>query len=417
MKHITAKALTVIAALSLAACSTGGDEREGGVIDVAGAIAAPQALTTDMLGKKITYVPLETTDSSLVGGSCSLVVTDRYIVMVPRREGNVQCFELASGRHVGALGHRGQDPDSYSSSTPFTNASGTSFYFNHNDSYPVEYAPDGRCLGHPAITKPLTGPLNTTVLADGTFFGVETLPNDAGYGVNIYTAKPGEPVDTLVAIAAADSIIDPVRRGQGCLGGEITSLSVRMLTNMSGRMLVFNSTGRNVVSTSVQELYNCGGNLHYAPIFGDTIYRISPAGVAPLYTINLGEDAFTVAKSVNCKNADEGMWGRVQIDTPDRIVYAAYSRGLVPEAENGWLCLYDKHDGTTRATQMAEGFTDAGGNMPPLMPMAATPDGRIVGTYDYDALADWFDNHPEAQKPEWFDSLVEDANPIVVIIE
>ena len=52
-------------------------------IDVAGAMEKPAELKLSELGSDVCYVPLETTDSCLVGGSPNILLLDKEIVVFP----------------------------------------------------------------------------------------------------------------------------------------------------------------------------------------------------------------------------------------------------------------------------------------------------------------------------------------------
>ena len=61
-------------------------------IDVAGAMEKPAELKLSELGSDVRYVPLETTDSCLVGGSPNILLLDKEIVVFSRQT----CFSRKS---------------------------------------------------------------------------------------------------------------------------------------------------------------------------------------------------------------------------------------------------------------------------------------------------------------------------------
>ena len=80
MKNIS---LSISISLLLTACGGGSSIHQGelATIDVETALQNPQELSLTDLGEKFTYVPLETTDESLVKleSQSGLTVTDEYI--------------------------------------------------------------------------------------------------------------------------------------------------------------------------------------------------------------------------------------------------------------------------------------------------------------------------------------------------
>ena len=77
--------LSISLCMSLLLSACGGEKNvpqgEVPVINVETAIQNPQELLLTDLGEKITYIPLETTDESLVklGSGSKMIVTDQYI--------------------------------------------------------------------------------------------------------------------------------------------------------------------------------------------------------------------------------------------------------------------------------------------------------------------------------------------------
>ena len=77
-------------------------------IDVAGAMEKP---TDFRVGSDVRYVPLETTDSCLVGGSPNILLLDKEIVVFSRQTCFI--FDKESGKFLSKVGHLGDDPEAY----------------------------------------------------------------------------------------------------------------------------------------------------------------------------------------------------------------------------------------------------------------------------------------------------------------
>ena len=77
---------------------------------MAGAIANPVELKVSDLGSKITYVPLETTDSTVLPEKVTITLTEDN-VLVPvtgiNMPGQLYAFNLADGKFVAKIGHAG----------------------------------------------------------------------------------------------------------------------------------------------------------------------------------------------------------------------------------------------------------------------------------------------------------------------
>ena len=99
----------------LMACSPESQKMEG-QIDVLPAFDNQTELKVSHLGKNIRYVPLETTDSSLIGSSCKVnLLGDKIMVTYgTRTESHCFLFDAESGKYLREIGHKGEDPRGYS---------------------------------------------------------------------------------------------------------------------------------------------------------------------------------------------------------------------------------------------------------------------------------------------------------------
>ena len=96
-------------------------------IDVAGAMEKPVELKLSELGSDVRYVPLETTDSCLVGGSPNILLLDKEIVVFSRQTCFI--FDKESGKFLSKVGHLGDDPEAYSTAAPTYNDVNGLLYF------------------------------------------------------------------------------------------------------------------------------------------------------------------------------------------------------------------------------------------------------------------------------------------------
>ena len=120
MKNLT---LLLIICL-LTACNPSNRNSYGNslkVIDVEDAFRHPEAFTLADLGKEQSYIPLETTDSSIVAISSitAMVVTDRHI-LIGARTAPIKVFDKTTGHYIGQIGQIGNGPAEYPNGTNFT---------------------------------------------------------------------------------------------------------------------------------------------------------------------------------------------------------------------------------------------------------------------------------------------------------
>ena len=108
--------ISLCMSLLLSAC--GGEKNisqgEVPVINVETAIQNQQELLLTDLGEKITYIPLETTEESLIklNSGSKMIVTDQYI-FIGEDQSPILCFDRSTGKFLRTIGSLGQGPGEY----------------------------------------------------------------------------------------------------------------------------------------------------------------------------------------------------------------------------------------------------------------------------------------------------------------
>ena len=132
--------MSIAAAAMLYGCTgmTGNNEGNLPAVDVAGAIEKPVGLKVSDLGSKISYIPLETNDSSLIGRKCTLRAKND-VLMVIESDTRECCltFSLADGRFIASVGHPGQDPEAWSTPLPEVSTDNNLYFFRYSSDGPT----------------------------------------------------------------------------------------------------------------------------------------------------------------------------------------------------------------------------------------------------------------------------------------
>lgn len=205
-------ACAAIAGALLAGCGSH-ESREAGVIDVTTAISSPTELKVSDLGKTITYVPLATNDSSLVGNNWAVTVTDDLAIV--RNSGSiivngattgaagVLAFSLADGSFLNPVGHGGQDSEAYMFPFFTVDPKTNTLTFDAANDRRVKYSADGRFLGaYPKYYKSLSTPRPQII--DDTI-GISALQNTPGQGEPflsiVFTSESGRLLDSIPVVS------------------------------------------------------------------------------------------------------------------------------------------------------------------------------------------------------------------------
>ena len=93
--------------LLLGSCTPQNKANDPNAIDIAVSLEHLTELKTSQLGKQIRYIPLETTDSSLIGNSYSIKLSKDHIFV--STNGRCLSFNKQTGKYLGSIGHKGED--------------------------------------------------------------------------------------------------------------------------------------------------------------------------------------------------------------------------------------------------------------------------------------------------------------------
>lgn len=421
-------ACAAIAGALLAGCGSH-ESREAGVIDVTTAISSPTELKVSDLGKTITYVPLATTDSSLIGSQWAVTVTDDLAIV--RNSGSIivngattgaagiLAFSLADGSFLNPVGHGGQDSEAYMFPFFTVDPKTNTLTFDAANDKRVKYSADGRFLGaYPKYYTSLSTPRPQII--DDTI-SISALQNTPGQGEPflsiVFTSESGRLLDSIPVV----SISSEAQMGPLSFNGAVTfDMFDGYLPHSQAEGIAFFIQGQpSMYSAPTPALWRAGDELHTLMKFSDTIYSVAMNRAPEAALIfDMGGKGYTPADNGKRDLTENDLMIGELVETPSTLIFGV-SKGWNKRA-NAFIGLYDKKDGTTRATKASEGFTDDLTGFMPFFPVVATPDGRYVGIVTQEDIAKWMEEHPDAKVPEALQAIVdseEEPNPILVIVK
>ena len=128
----------------LTACSPSAQKGKEGQINVLPAFENQTELKVSHLGKTIRYIPLETTDSSLIHHMQVGLLEDKIIVASESRtETHCFLFDRQSGKFIRVVSQRGNGPRDYSSPFPIIYPETKSLYFKRLPGTLLEFSQEG----------------------------------------------------------------------------------------------------------------------------------------------------------------------------------------------------------------------------------------------------------------------------------
>lgn len=405
--------------LLLSACVGGKTMNQGEIatIDVETTFQNPQELSLTDFGEKLTYIPLETLDKSLInlGSNSKLIVTDEYI-FVGEIGRPLLCFDRSNGKFLRNIGNIGQGPGEYTGSTDAqVDAEAKRIYIRSAASSYHCYDFNGKFL-------------QTLNLPEENFFmGSHYFTNNKAYAycnmtsntttsrAYAYQLPEGTRIDSLALNETSDrkqKIVMPIQ-GTEIFGGRFFMVEYEDGTWTSGNRQ--NSTYQSI-----------NGKLYHKDLFCDTLFRMKGLyREEPVATFHLGSlggyERYETAGNMEGKY----ILPRV-LYNGEQIYFTLYTglydvQGTFRKAKSGGIrpsCgIYNLRTGEVKIQKDNIRFKHSDEAMPKTCIYTLSTDGSWVAVYKADKLVEARENIPEEQQPEWMKNLKEDDNPVLLIIK
>ena len=399
----------IVAALALAACSHPAAvvTDDLAVVDVEEAVAAMDGLKVSDLGDSVRYVPLETNDSCLIGRNPSVQVLDGYILV--SSGGNVFSFDGQDGHFVAKIGHRGEDPQAYSSASAYYNEGDGLLYFVRYPDRLQLYDLCGHYRGSLKVPVPPEMP-TAYAFSDSVIVGyyANLAQMNAHARALLLFGRAGQGCDTVSSLL-------PMLPPMGLQ--DISSISVKKFGN-GGMILTRFQDGSVSANLMGSNLWNHAGHVRFKESFCDTIYNVVDNRLQPAVAFRTGRWHFPAGERANGEGSDDKILPMCILEGVETIFFQCV-RGLYddrPETLNG---IYNRRTQTTRMAPESEGLADDINGFLPFRPTASTAQGGYVSLLLPDDILPWLDEHPEARSNPALAPLLgigEEDNPVVVIV-
>lgn len=406
-------------AMALAACSTKNESIAPGVADVASAMENLSEITTSRLGKTLRFIPLETTDSSLVGSEWTMRLADGKVIIAnaPKisygnDDADVLVFDINTGKFLNKIGRYGNGPEDFRFAHPSLDRAGKYSYFSAGNSKGwVKYTLDGKFCGK--VCPELTAHSHKVVeIDDSTLLVANDEKREGRRSIKFKRFNfNGNPVDSFSVFdgqpaATYNLNFEGSLQIHSCTGGlPKTSQSVTILKN----------NGRQVVITG-GSYYHVGNEFHIHETLCDTVYSVTPQGAVPSLTFNLGENGFPF-NQVNIREIrDSEIIVSEVLETPTYALFGLIKGDPTDKESTEYIGFFDRATGSTTVTTLDDGIRDDLRGFMPFSPVKTLPDGSIVGVISMDEIGKWMDDNPDAEMPEELADLDPEANPVLVVI-
>ena len=372
--------------LLLGSCTPQKKANDPNAIDIAVSLEHLTELKTSQLGKQIRYIPLETTDSSLIGNSYSIKLSKDHIFV--STNGRCLSFNKQTGKYLGSIGHKGEDPQGYSNANCFIHPHTNNLYFYRQPDKLVKYDTKGNYLGQVHLPQKISPSLYFT-------FSDSLILAHYGEGIGqpqasalLYFNEQGEVKDSLPEFANPG---DPM----GMQDGTMTVLPIDQ-----------------------PSLWLNNGSIRFRKAFNDTIYDIKGHEATVHTTFHTGQWHFPAEKMGQKEDTDNYIVITGILETPKHLFFISL-QGLY-DKRKPFYGIYDKEKHITYMNDANVGLTDDLTHFMPFYPITCTEEGEYAALLEIGKIDEWMDKNPgivQEGKLSFLQEINEESNPVCVIVE
>lgn len=401
-----------MSALVVTGCGKSESNSDLALIKVAENIGKSADLKVSQIGSSIAYVPLETSDSSLIANNYILdIIGDKVIVANFNQEPAVMAFDLATGKYLHKISGMGSGPEEYANPYFLTDAAHKSvFLLPSNRNGLLRFDTDGNFTGR-VIEGVRLSPAMTATDSTFTLAGNHNMEGSQQMTFLTYDFK-GNLIDSVSAFCGEKMVPYP-NSYTGYTDWKRFSSPIRHSSKQIAQCI--NNDKTTIYAQDY--LYYAGNDVHLFRNFNDTIYSVSSNSVVPSTVFDMGEHSFTLNDLNTIDPSSDKIIVTDIVESPDKVVFTVSQGWLADDGHKEYIGVYDRLTGNTGLAPISQGITDDLTGFMPFMPLLSTVSGKMVGLIGPEDVAEWLEENPGAQIPAELANMKDDDNPILVIVE
>ncbi|MDR0973265.1 MAG: 6-bladed beta-propeller [Prevotellaceae bacterium] len=274
---------------ALGACSPSTEHTSNSVIPIGKALDAPTEFGLSALGDELTYIPLETSDSVLIGNNPIALVGKDYIVVSSANQ-PIFVFDK-NGKFLNQIGRIGEGPDEYQGNAPMqVDDEKKIIYVYRGADKLLRFQTDGSFLGSITLqAEHMNVPYgdfivnNDTVLMHQHLRSSPTTPY-LGY----FDGRSGQLIDTIPSLLYVSFPTD------------VAGIqSMRVMTNPSTILIDYGGGKQLVLTLQNHSIWAYNGHRYLKEEYIDTIFTIQGTQLIPRYTLDLGAYTYPLEERNN----------------------------------------------------------------------------------------------------------------------
>lgn len=393
--------VTICLLLFLVSCNAS-YQGESHYIDVEKAMASMQPIYVSDLAEKVKYIPLETTDSSLINKR-PYIRKFRNTLLVASMSQPIMMFDIETGKYiknVGGIGQgRGEYVPDYERPVFWTDSNENHIFVKSAGGRILQYDSTGNYMGFVRLPKEIRALSGLSQIATDNYFYF--------YRNHLFEERAYD--------------ILKVDYHAGTLEDSITGKQQAMEEESVGNLMVFPGFGGIPVSPTCYIfrlrnsdmaldykedpcLWNYMGDVYFKKRFNDTIYQVNGHSMHPRYVFQLGGRCIPNEERFKTEGVDDKISIEYVLESKKALLFMLKTKHYHIEPNIYWG-IYNKH---THEVKICNGGLDDENNGCVVEELhTATSDGTIVGLISAERYMEMLGN---TQKTE-------EDNPVAVILE
>lgn len=387
-----------VIAIMISSCAN--NHHNSDKINIAEAMENPvKELALQDLFTNIEYVPLETTDSSIIGKNPDIKVLDKFILVFSDKM-NLKLFDRKTGKYIREIGHIGNDPKGYSNHGYWVDDSQKIIYFAGWNNDLISYDLDGNFKGEIDLKD------KENKLVNGSYFLIDSNGIWGHYKLNL-----------ISNISSVFNIDKQTLAKSEVVSWKAPAISMDQIQSMSiikdqditygGDAVIATITGnkKSISVVNSPSLWKSGDKIRLKQAFNDTIYTVSKKGITPYKIFELGKWHWNQDEQLDIK-ASENKLSIDYVLENDKYIYFHLQKNLLnSKAGQSYCGFYNKKTEEIRIVKGDELLDKV--NNQNIQISSICPDGSFISITYPDKLS-------ESKQKQM--QIKEDDNPIIVII-
>jgi hypothetical protein len=386
------------------------------VIDVEHALQNLTRLKVSDFGKTVRYIPLETTDDSLVGDSPIIKVLRNHIV-IEYSPNHCLLFGKEDGRFIAEIGHAGQDPEAFSAGFSWTDEKEEFLYFVRMPDQLVKYDMKGNFCGKVKFSFP--GTASCYLITDSEIVGYfDGLGSFRQWAVGLFD-REGNLKDTILPLFPKTRISPDEINNISVFRGNASYEKYGNWARSGAVIIDSKNDERQIIAPNTAKLWKSNGNIRFREDFADTLYTISGSKLVPSTVFHTGKYRWPVEERMGKRNTGERVF-IADVSENSGAVFFQCIKGMYSDSPVLYNGLYDRKTGKTKLDRHSDGIEDDLTGFMPFTPSGMSTAGEFVSIVEAGDIMEWLEKHPEAisnKSLSFLKELDEDMNPVIILIE